>query len=387
MGLTGERRPGGALAFGFALALFGGPLAIPALYAPGVAGPALPSVGLAALLAAVVFSLPILVWWRYSARVSSSGGLVAFVREAAGTRLALLTGLAWTVSYFLYLPYTVTDIAYEGLPVVFPGMHGTRWILQLVLPLVATAVALLPLRRLFAAIGVAAVCQLVLLLCLGVVELRHVGAPGSSFAVHGHADPFVTATLGLALLFVCGSLPFFFGDEVRGGGRTLRRAVAAAFVVAAAYALFATFPLAAVPRELLGGELPGFDVASAYGGRGLGIAVGLGAISTDAVLLLAELLALSRLLHWATGRSVRTTTLWIAVPFFLVDAAGLAFDPVELYEQAIRPSLAALWISQLLVFAAYPLLRRRAGDVLVGATTAALAGWALYRVLTVMREG
>jgi amino acid transporter len=382
MGLTGERRPGGALAFGFALALFGGPLAIPALYAPGVAGPALPSLGLAALLATVVFSLPILVWGRYSARVSSSGGLVAFVREAAGTRLALLTGLAWTVSYFLYLPYTVTDIAYEGLPKVFPGTHGSRWILQLVLPLAAIGIALLPLRWIFAGVGAAALCQLVLLLCLGVVELRHVGAPASSFAVHGHADPFVTATLGLALLFVCGSLPFFFGDEVRGGGRTLRRAVAGAFVVAALYALFATFPLAAVPRELLGGELPGFDVASAYGGRGLGIAVGLGAISTDAVLLLAELLALSRLLHWATGRSVRTTTLWIAVPFFLVDAVALAFDPEELYERMIQPSLAALWLSQLLVFAAYPLLRRRAGDLVVGAATAALAGWALYRVLT-----
>jgi amino acid transporter len=378
----GDRRPGGALAFGFALALFGGPLAIPALYAPGVAGPSLPSVGLAALLAGIVFCLPILVWWRYSARVSSSGGLVAFVRAAAGTRLALLTGIAWTVSYFLYLPYTVTDIAYEGLPVVFPGTHGSRWILQLVLPLVVTAIALLPLRALFAALAVAAACQLALLLALGIVELRHVGAAASSFAMHGDGRDFTTATLGIALLFVCGSLPFFFGDEVRGGGRTLRRAVAAAFVVAALYALFATFPLAAVPRELLGGELPGYDVATAYAGRGFGIAVGLGAISTDAALLLAELLALSRLLHWATGRSVRTTTLGIAVPFFAADAVALAFDPDELYERAIQPSLAALWISQLLVFAAFPLLRRRAGDLAAGAACAALAGWALYRVVT-----
>ena len=299
----------------------------------------------------------------------------------------MLTGIAWTVSYFLYLPYTVTDIAYEGLPEVFPGMHGTRWVLQLALPVVATAIALLPLRVLFAAIAVGAVYQLAMLLGLGIAELRHVGAPGSSFAVHGHADPFVTAALGLALLFVCGSLPFFFGDEVRGGGRTLRRAVAAAFVVAAAYALFAVFPLAAVPRELLGGELPGYDVATAYGGRGFGIGVGLGAISTDAVLLLAELLALSRLLAWATGRSPRTTTLWIAAPFFLVDAVALAFDPVELYEQAIRPSLAALWIAQGLVFAAFPLLRRRPADLALGAACAALAGWALYRVLTVTAAG
>jgi amino acid transporter len=383
VGLDETERPGGALTFGFALALFGGPLAIPALYAAGVAGPALPSVGLAALLATIVFCLPILVWWRYSARVSSGGGLVAWVREAAGTRPALVAGVAWTVSYFLYLPYTVTDIAYEGLPVVFPGISGTRWILQLVLPLAVTAVALLPLRWLFAGFAAAAATQLALLLGLGVVLMRHVGAPASSFAVHGSAGEFKTATLGLSLLFVCGSLPFFFGDEVRGGGRTLRRAVAAAFVVAAAYALFATFPLAAVPRSLLGGAIPGYDVATAYAGRGFGIAVGLGAISTDAVLLLAELLALSRLLAWATGRSPRTTTLWIAVPFFLADAVALALDPAELSERAIRPSLFALWLSQLAVFAAFPLLRRRRADLVLAAACSALAVWALYRVVTV----
>ena len=29
----------------------------------------------------------------------------------------------WIVSYFLYLPYTVIDVVYEQLGVVFPGLH------------------------------------------------------------------------------------------------------------------------------------------------------------------------------------------------------------------------------------------------------------------------
>src|SRR5581483_4118836 len=103
-------------------------------------------------------------------------------------------------------------------------------------------------------------------------------APASSFAVHGDAGDFTTAALGMALLLVCGSLAFFFGEEVRGGGRTLRLAVAGGLAVAVPYVVFAVFPMAAVPRSLLRGELPGYDVASAYSGRGFGVAVGLGAI-------------------------------------------------------------------------------------------------------------
>jgi hypothetical protein len=375
-----RRPPGGALAFGFALATFGGPLALTALYAPRVAGPSLPSVGLATLLGAAAFALPIYVWWRYSERVSSAGGLVAFVREAAGSRLAIAAGAVWALSYFLYLPYTVAELANEMLPVVFPGLDGSRWLLQLGLPLAATAFVLAPLAAVFAVFGALALYQLAMLLALGSVELAHAGAPLSSFAVHGHADDFLIASFGMSLLFVCGSLPFFFGEEVRGGGLVLRRAVVAAFCIAAAYTVFAAFPLASVPRELLGGEIPGYDIASAYGGRGLGLAVGVGAILSDGLLVLAEFLALSRLLHWATGRSVRTTTLWIAVPFFLVDAIAL-IDPEEFYEKAIKPSLLALWTSQLLVFGAFPLLRRRRFDLLVGAACACLAAWALYRVL------
>jgi amino acid transporter len=375
------RLPGGFLTFGFALATFGGPLALTAVFAPGVAGPSVPSLGLATLIGGAAFALPIYVWWAYSERISSAGGLVAFVREAAGTRVAIVMGIAWTISYFLYLPYTVAEVANEMLPVVFPGLEGSRWAVQLLLPLAATAFVLLPLRAVFAVFGALAVCQLAILLALGTVEMAHTGAPVSSFAVHGHADDLFIASFGMTLLLICGSLPFFFGEEVRGGGRTVRRAVAAAFVVVAAYTVFAAFPIAAVPRELLGGVIPGYDIASAYGGRAFGVTVGVGATLSEGLLLvLVEFLALSRLLHWTTGRSVRTTTLWIAVPFFLADAVAL-IDPEELYEKAIKPSLFALWTSQLIVFAAFPLLRRRRLDLVVGALCAGLAVWALYRVL------
>jgi amino acid transporter len=382
----GGRQPGGVLVFGFALATFGGPLALSALLSPGVAGPAIPSLGLATLVGAAVFTLPIAVWWRYSGEISSSGGLAAFVREAAGRRAAILQGAIWTVSYFLYLPYTVSYIVYDQLPEVFPGITPYRWVLQLLLPIAITAVVLLPLGAVFALFGAIALAQLGLLLALGAVEISHVGAPASSFAFHGHADPFVHASLGIGLLFVCGSLPVFFGEEVRGGGRTIRVAIAGAFALAVAYVVFANFPMRAVPYDLLREEIPGYEIATAYAGRPFGIAIGLGAVVSTGLLILAEFLALSRLLHYASGRSVRQTTLAIAVPFLLVDAIALV-DPEEFYQHAIRPSLIALWASQLIVFLVYPLWRRRRGrlvpaDWALAACSAAFVAWGLYLALT-----
>ena len=377
-------RPGGAVLLGLALASLGGPLALSALYAPGVAGPAFPSLGLATLLGGAAFCVPLAVWWRYAGDVSSAGGLTAFVYAAAGRRAALVQGAIWTVAYFLYLPYTVTYLAYDLLPVVFPGIGPYRFVVQLALPLAATALVLAPLAGLLALVGAVAVAQLGLLLALGAVELRHVGAPASSFAVHESPHAFARATAGMSLLLVCGSLPFFLGGEARGGGRAIRAAVAGAVALAVPYAAFAAFPLAAVPAGLRNAEIPGYAIASAYAGRGFGVAVGLGVVASDATLLLLEFVALSRLLHYATRRPVRRTTLWIAVPFAAAAAVGLA-DPHGFYERTITPSLWALWLSQLLAVAVYPLYRRRRErlsglDVVLAAGAGALMGWALYLV-------
>ena len=44
----------------------------------------------------------------YQREIASDGGLYAFIERAAGRRVALVQGGIWTISYFLYLAYTVT---------------------------------------------------------------------------------------------------------------------------------------------------------------------------------------------------------------------------------------------------------------------------------------
>ena len=370
-----------SLFLGFAVASIGGPLALAAIYLPGAAD--LRSAGLLTVLGSLVYACPLAVWVRYSKDIVSAGGLAAFVEAAAGRRLALVQAAVWTISYFLYLPYTVTDIVYEMLVVVFPGIEPWRWLLELTIPLGIVAIVLAGTIPALRILFVSAVLQLLLLLAFGAVLIGHVGAPGRSFThVPGTHDLFHD-TAAIALLFVCGSLPLFLGAEAQGGSRTVRRTLVIAGSVVAAYALFAVFAFAAVDPSFRRGEIPAFDVAAAYSGRTLAVAVGLGAAVSVAGVIVAEYLALSRLLFAVTGVPVRRLLAWIAVPFFAVDALSLV-DPDAFDENVLRPSLVALFLSQLIVFAVFPLYRKRRGtltpvDVAIAGIAFAVMAFGLWR--------
>lgn len=370
-----------SLYLGFAVAAIGGPLALAAIYVPRAGD--MRSAGLLTLLGALVYACPLAVWVRYSRDVVSAGGLAAFVEAAAGRRLALLQAAVWTISYFLYLPYTVTDIVYEMLVVVFPGIAPWRWLLELTIPLGVIALVLAGTGPALRVLLASAVAQLLVVLVLGGVVIGHAGAPATSFTHAPGTHALWHGTAAIALLFVCGSLPIFLGAEVAGGSATIRRSLITAGAVVAAYVLFAVFAFAAVDPALLRGSMPGYDVAGAYSGRSLAVAVGLGAAVSVAGVIVAEYLALSRLLFSVTGVPVRRLLAWIAVPFFAVDALSL-LNPDWFDTNVLRPSLIALFLSQLIVFAVFPLYRRRRGtltpiDLAIAAVAFAVMAFGLWR--------
>jgi len=368
------RRPLSPLVFlGFAVASIGGPLALPTIL-PGTAGDATDSAGLVVLLALGVFAVPLSIWLAYSGRIVSPGGLTAFVEAAAGRRVAIAHGWIWAIAYFLYLPYTVTFVVYDLLPPVFPGVGPYRGALELTLPVGLVLVALAPVGLVLGGLAVLAAAQLVLLPVLGGVALSHVGA---RFAQAPAADPTARAVGGTALLFVCASLPLYLGAEVRGGSRTVRRSLVAAVSIVGGLFLLAAIPLATVPDSLRDAAVPGAAIAQAYGGRGLAVTVGLLTAGSTLALIVAEYLALARLLNWLHGPPLRKVLAWIAVPFVAADVVSLV-DPERFYSDLLKPSLGALFVSQLVVFAVFPRFRR--GPLAVGAAlvACALAGFGLY---------
>jgi hypothetical protein len=70
----------------------------------------------------------------------------------------------------------------------------------------------------------------------------------------------------------------------------------------------------------------------------------------------------------------------MAVPFLALDAISL-IDPDRFYDDLIKPSLGALFVSQLIVFLAFPRFRRGAIAVGAAAIAGALAGGGLYTLV------
>jgi amino acid transporter len=313
----------------------------------------------------------------FSKRVVSAGGLSAFVQTAAGRPAAVAHAWIWALAYFLYLPYTITFVVYDLLPPVFPGVHAYRAALELALPVAIVAFVFLPVRAVLVTLSVLGAAQVVVLLVLGGIELSHVGA---KFAAHPSANETARATASTALLFVCASLPLYLGSEVRGGSRTMRRALSAAVAIVGAAFLVSAIPLGSVPESLRDAAVPGAAIAQAYSGRSLAVVVGLLTAGGTLALVVAEYLALARLLRWLHDVPLRVSYAWIAVPFIALDAISLV-DPDRFYDDLLKPSLGALFVAQLGVFLVFPLFRRSVLALVAAAIASGLAGWGLYTLI------
>ena len=377
-------RPIGPWAFtGVAVSSFG-TLALAALFAPTTIADASASAGLTMLVGAVVFILPIAIWLRYSRHVASSGGLFAFVEAAVGRRIALVQAAAWTVSYFLYLVYTTVQIVYDVLPAVLPGERRYQTLLALVLPVAFAAVMVAGRASALLVIGLMAAGQLALAGVLDGLTLGHIATPASTFGATPPAGTLAKAGAQTSLLYICGSLPLFLGGELATPARTIRRGLLGAYAVTAVVVVLAVAPLAAQPG-LTNTTLPGVTVAQQFGSQGLADVLGLGVAVSIGGLVLCEYLALGRLLH-AVARW-RMQTGMVAIGALIVLAAPLMLiDPEGIYGTLLKVSLVALWISQLIVFAVYPLFARKHRHRplpawLLGLGASGLAGYGVWTAL------
>jgi hypothetical protein len=378
---TGGERPIGAWAFtAVAVASFGGPLALAGLSAPALIGQASASAGLTMLAAVAVFTVPLFIWLRYARDVHSAGGLYSFVEAAAGRRVALAQAAVWIVSYVLYLIYTTVQIVYDVLPRVLPGERSYQTLLALLIPVAIAAVMIAGRGPTLIVLGLMAAGQLVLAGILDGVTLANVSAPASTFGATAPTGAFAKATAQTSLLYICGSLPLFLGGEVRQPARTIRRGLAGAFVVTGVVVALAVAPLAAAPG-LLRTDVPGVRVAQQFASPGVANAIGIGIAVSIAGLIVCEYLALMRLLQAIA--SWRPRPISVALGALMVVAAPFSLiNPDGFYSTLIKPSLIALWLSQLIVFAVYPLfIRRRGGHALpawlLGTAASALAIYGL----------
>lgn len=384
---TETQRPIAAGAFyAVAFASLGGPLALAAMGAPGILADAGSSTGLATLISLAVFAVPLWIWLDYSRQVHSSGGLFAFVQAAAGRRIAIAQAAVWTLSYVLYLIYTTVQIVYELLPAVIPGEQRYQTLLALLIPVAVAGVMIAGRAATLIVLGVLAGGQLILAGALDAVTLAHLTTPVSTFGTGAAAGSLAKASAQSSLLYICGSLPLFLGGELARPTRTIRRGLTGAFLLAGLLVLLAVAPLASAPG-LMNTPIPGVTVAQEFSGPALAKAIGIGVAASTAGLIVLEYLAITRLLHAAARWPVRGITLALAA-VMLVAAPLTLIDPEGLYNALLAPSLAALWVSQLVVFAVYPRFAARQHRRMLPswALSTTASGLAVYGLMTALQQ-
>ena len=370
----------------FAVASFGGPLALAASGAPSVVGDAAGSSGFAMLAGAVVFLVPLAIWLRYSREIISSGGLFAFVEAAAGRRVALAQGAIWIFSYLLYVVYTTVQIVYDLLPSVLPGEGRYQTVLALAIPAALVAVMLAGRAATFLVFGVIAAGQLALAGILDAVTMAHLSTPLSSFGTGAGTQAVAKASAQTSLLYVCGSLPLFLGGELSAPAqRTIRRGLILAFVATAVVIVLAVAPLASMPG-LLSTAVPGVSVAQQFASPAVAKAIGIGVAVSTAGVILAEYVALTRLIHHIGHWRIRPIAAAIGAVAILAAPISL-IDPDGFYNTLLKPSEVALWVSQLIVFAAFPLFAFKRGLRMwpALALAAGASAFAVYGIVTALQ--
>jgi hypothetical protein len=286
----------------------------------------------------------------------------------------------------LYLLYTTVQIVYDLLPNVLPGERQYQTLLTLLIPIALAGVMIAGRGPTLIVTGLIAAGQLALAGILDGVTIAHVSTPASSFGTGAPAGSLAKASAQTSLLYICGSLPLFLGGELARPARTIRRGVIGAFVLTAFVVVLAVAPLAALPG-LSHTEVPGVSLAQQFAGPALANAIGIGIGVSIAGVMLCEYLALTRLVHTIGHWRMRPVTVAIGAVLVLVAPFSL-IDPEGFYSSLVKPSLIALWLSQLIVFVVYPRFARRHRQRVVPAWTLSIvaSAFAIYGLWTTLQQ-
>ena len=373
------------LLYGFGIAAIGGPLAIIAIYFFTTTYLAGQYTIYAIMLGVLAFIAPLAVWYRYSKKIASSGGLYTFVKEAVGERIAKVQGWIWIISYFLYLPYTVVYISYQLVPAIFSNAAAYLPFIDIGITALVIGLMLLSFKKVLYFIFATAIVQLLIIAFIVIMMLP--GAAASGFAAgqtgYGAGIPaFANGTLQTPLLFLCISLVLFLGGEAKGGARSMRKALVIPFAIVAVFFILGSMALIGTTSQVAGANFPIFQILN---GSRLAYAVALLTMISIIDLVVIEYTAITRLAYSMLGIGLDRSIMAVALLFVAFSLAAL-LNPNIFYYYAWNISDGALYLSLLMAFVAYPFFARRGGrlggiDILIASVASALMLYGLYTVV------
>ncbi|QGA69140.1 APC family permease [Sulfolobus sp. E11-6] len=352
----------------------------------------LSSTVIAGILGALIYFLWVLIGYRYSKVIASTGGTYEFARVGGGELIGRIAGWLYWMSYMIYLPSATTYLASVVLPSEFSLTPMIISVIEVLIPIILTLFLLVGVRPpLFYAL-VTSTIEVILILVLGVKVLSVTGLSIEPLTLKVQVPDFFQGALGVGFTLAGGGASFFLGYEAIGKGRTVGRGYLISYWVAAIAVIFAAyFEIAAAGYSNVGianllnvTSYPGFYIASKFMGSTFSLIFFIFTANSLIGSVLAAYVALSRLSYSLIRKDMLKSIFVVAIPFTLVNlVASFTGQYLNVYTITTEISLVTLYASHVLVSGVFPsfinkISRLNVLDVLLAIAAVILMGYGVY---------
>lgn len=347
---------------------------------------------IAGILGALIYFLWVLIGYRYSKVVASTGGTYDFARSGGGELLGKIAGWLYWISYAIYLPSATTYLTGIVLTSEFSLPAIELGIIEVLIPIALTLLLLTGIKPPLFYAFITSTIEILLIVILGVKVLSITGFSIEPLQITVPMSAFFSGALSVGFTLAGGGASFFLGYEAVGKGKTVGKAYILAYWIAATAVLFASyyeiafagFSNSGVSNLLNVTEYPAFYIAQKYMGNSMALIIFLFTLNSLIGSVTAAYVALSRLTYTLLRKEMVKSILAVAGFFLTFNLiAGITGQYSAVYSLTTEASLVTLYASHIIVSAVYPIFsKNRLGfewfDIPLAISAVALMGYGVF---------
>ncbi len=352
----------------------------------------LASTGLSAIVGALIYLVWVVIGYRYSRVIASTGGTYDFARQGGGETIGRVAGWLYWISYATYLTSVTTYLVSSVVPTLVNLSQAELSVIEIVLPVVLFLLVTSGVKPpLFYSLVTSSI-EILLIVILGIKVFASVGFSSSAFTLSVPSSDFVAGSMAVAFTLAGGGASFFLGYEAKGKGKTVSTSYLIAFTLAAVAVVFASFYEVAFAGFTNGGvqallsetQFPGYYISERLLGEPFSTIFLAFTINSLLGSAIAAYVALSRLTYTLMGKDMFKSIAIVFLFFFAWNiVGGITGQLLTLYYLTTEISLVTLFSSHLIVSAVYPLFSRRINgtsrvDIALGVIGSAIMAYGIY---------
>jgi len=347
---------------------------------------------IAGILGALIYFLWVLIGYRYSKVVASTGGTYDFARSGGGELLGKIAGWLYWISYAIYLPSATTYLTGIVLTSEFSLPAMELGIIEVLIPVILTLLLLTGIKPPLFYAFITSTIEVLLIAILGVKVLSITGFSTEPLQITVPISAFFSGALAVGFTLAGGGASFFLGYEAVGKGKTVGKAYILAYWIAATAILFASyyeiafagFSNSGVYNLLNATEYPAFYIAQKYMGSTMALIIFLFTLNSLIGSVTAAYVALSRLTYTLLRKDIVKSILVVAGFFLFFNLiASITGQYSTVYTLTTEASLVTLYASHIIVSAVYPIFsKNKLGfewfDIPLAISAVALMGYGVF---------